>query len=94
MKILIDRGIHLRVLQIVSRAIFAGLVAIGSIDHIPTIIAIIRIILVHVNAAMNIAQYAFTITDVPLTDLNKLMCNAINESNSAFEYYEQIVSRD
>jgi hypothetical protein len=94
MKTLIDRGINLRVLRIVSRAIIAGLVAIGSIDHLPTIIAIIRIILVYVNVAMNIAQFAFTTTDVPLTDLNKLMCNAINESKSAFEYYEQIVSRD
>lgn len=89
-----DWVIHLKVVRIGSRAIFAGLVVAGGIDYVPTILAISRIILVYINVLLNIVQYLFTTNDAVLAEICTLISNASNQSTVAVEYYEQIVSRD
>jgi hypothetical protein len=83
-----------KVNRFVLRGIFAGLIGIGCIDHVPTILAISKIILAYINFLIVIMHGMFTTNDVTSAEICTLISNANEQYTAAVERYEQIVSRD
>ena len=92
--VLTDTDIHLKVVRLASRAILAGLIGVGSIDYVPTILAISRIIVVYIDALIAAVHCLFTTNDLTFAEIFTLIGNVNNQSTAAVECYLQIVSRD